>query len=389
MVVKPLCGKKISNFVYLFEKVNLVGDNLFFPNPIIFDGCQLINPSQEFVASLKVDSVRELNFPFRETTKICYSPVFYFIYNFDNYFHFLYDCLPYLLEYRKLKKSIPSLKLLVNYPNPSKSSFYKFNTELLELMGVTESDFIFANSDVLYQELYISETLTYRDIPDPRVFSIYSELTNKAREIKPNFSSPEKFYVSRRTWLNGDTSNIGTNYTTRRQLVNETELVEYLTEKGYKEVFTENLSTVDKILMFNQAKSILGAVGGGLANCLFCNKSTKVTAIASPHILEVNQRLNICYSFADTTFFNGTFNIENGPWKKHVRVKTRDGIIGEIKEIKTKSLIIEYSTEKVAGWNSSMKYKELEVSKNDCYPLDNGINSSWAINMKTFKELPL
>jgi len=45
---------------------------------------------------------------------------FYFIYNTDNYFHFLYDSLPYLISYFELKKNIPDLKLLMQYPNPPK-----------------------------------------------------------------------------------------------------------------------------------------------------------------------------------------------------------------------------------------------------------------------------
>lgn len=389
MLVKPLSGRKVSDFVYLFEKVNLVGDNLFFPNPLIFDGYQVINPSQEFVASLKVDSVQNFEPPLFNPRQTHSSPVFYFIYNFDNYFHFLYDCLPYLLEYRELKKSIPELKLLVNYPNPSKKGFYRFNIELLELLGITKSDLLFISSDTLYQELYVSETLTYRDTPDPRVFDIYDELVNKVKQLKPNFNSPEKFYVSRRTWLSGDTSNIGTNYTTRRQLVNETELVTYLISKGYTEVFTENLSTVDKILTFNQAKSFIGAVGGGLANCLFCNNSTKVIAIASPGILDTNARLKVCFERANVTYFTDTENTEQGNWKLNMRVKTCDHLIGEIREIYENDLLLAFSGAKVAGWNNDTVFNLVKVPKSYCQPLDSGLNSAWSLNLEKFKQLYL
>lgn len=387
MLVRPLSsGRKISNLVYLFKRVNLVGENLFFQNPLIFNGVQVIDPSQEFVASLGSNDTRDFKPPLVGFTKSYDYPVFYFIYNFDNYLHFVYDCLPYLIEYRKLKKTIPELKLLVNYPNPSRKEFYKFNIEFLELLGILNNDLVFVSSDTLYQELYVSETLTYCEPPKQEAFSVYSELVENAKkQVKLN--TPEKFYISRRTHLNNQgKSNRGTDYTTRRKLVNEDELVEFLTGKGYQEVFTENLSTVEKILYFNQAKSIVGALGGGLVNCLFSTKNTKVAGIASPHIMEVNKRLNICYSFANTTFFDGTFNIENGPWKKHVRVKTKDGIVGEIKEISKDSLTIEYSPQKVSGWNREVKFDKLEVYKHDCVPLDKGINSSWAINMKTFKS---
>lgn len=391
MTVSPLSScEKFSDHLHLFNNVNLVGSNLFFPNPLIHDYGRIVNPSQEFVASLK-DSDGPQDFELKQTftSQAYYSPVFYFIYNFDNYFHFLYDCLPYLIEYRKLKKDIPKLKLLVNYPNPSKNSFYKFNTELLTLLDITEKDFIFVSANVVYRQLYVSETLTYKDIPDTRVFGLYDELVSKAKQLKPDRSSPEKFYISRRTWLNGDTSNIGTNYTTRRQLVNETELVEYLNTLGYQEIFTENLSTVDKILTFNQAKSIVGAVGGGLANCLFCNNSTKVTAIASPGILETNGRLNRCFERANVTYFTNTENVEKDQWKLNMRVKTCDHLIGEIREIQEDHLVLAFSESKVAGWNNDTVFNLVKVPKSYCQPLDNGLNSSWQLDLDKFKALSL
>ena len=43
------------------------------------------------------------------------DPVFFFIYNTDNYYHFIYDTLPYLITYNHLKSDISNLKLLMNY----------------------------------------------------------------------------------------------------------------------------------------------------------------------------------------------------------------------------------------------------------------------------------
>ena len=390
MQILPLaCGVKYSSKVYHFKDVTFAGENLFFPNPLLLSGRKLFNPSQEFVSSLKTEAPGFFTPKSTTPTKVCHFPVFYFIYNFDNYFHFLYDCLPYLIEYRELKKTNPTLKSLVNYPNKDKKEFYKFNIELLELLGISFNDFVFASSDTLYLDIFVSETLTYISEPDSRVFSIYDELVAKAKELKQNFNSPKKFYVSRRTWLNSDTSNIGTNYTTRRQLVNETELVEYLAAKGYKEVFTENLSTVDKILMFNQAESIIGSVGGGLANCLFCPKETRVTAIASPGILETNGRLNVCFERANATYFTDTANTEQGAWKTSMRVKTCDDLIGEIREIYEHDLLLAFSEAKVAGWNSETKFNTVKVPKCYCQPLDGGLNSAWKVNMEKFKCVSL
>ena len=38
-----------------------------------------------------------------ENSNIIEENVFFFIYNFDNYYHFLYDTIPYLYTYLELK----------------------------------------------------------------------------------------------------------------------------------------------------------------------------------------------------------------------------------------------------------------------------------------------
>ena len=85
------------------------------------------------------------------THSIINIPVYFLIYNFDNYYHFLYDTLPYLYTYLELKKKYPSknIKLLVNYPNPTKTEFYKFNIELLEKV-IDINDLIVHNENNFY-----------------------------------------------------------------------------------------------------------------------------------------------------------------------------------------------------------------------------------------------
>ena len=98
-----------------------------------------------------------------------------------------------------------------------------------------------------------------------------------------------KIYISRRTWINNNvTDNIGTNYTTRRKLMNEDDLVNKLKEDNFIEIFGENYSMTEKILLFYNAKVIIGAIGGTIANCVFANKETKIITIVSPEFLKIN-----------------------------------------------------------------------------------------------------
>ena len=52
-----------------------------------------------------------------EASRTHARPVFFFIYNTDNYYHFIYDTLPYLISFLELRKELPMLQLLMSYPN--------------------------------------------------------------------------------------------------------------------------------------------------------------------------------------------------------------------------------------------------------------------------------
>jgi hypothetical protein len=180
-------------------------------------------------------------------------------------------------------------------------------------------------------------------------------------------------------------SNIGTNYTSKRKLINENELVDLLTSNGYEEVFTESLSTIDKIKMFSKAESVIGAIGGGLCNVLFSNENVKLLALISPTFLDVNNRFLYSFSKVKTTLFNDTSHLEKSDWKKYMRVKTNTGIVGEIEDIIDDKLKIIYTDKKIAGWNSQLNLNNIIVDMIDCEKLDDGLNSPWLINIKKLK----
>ena len=50
--------------------------------------------------------------------------------------------------FSQVKKSVPNLKLLINYPNPEMSKNYKFVTEALSLLGLSDDD-LEIESDIL------------------------------------------------------------------------------------------------------------------------------------------------------------------------------------------------------------------------------------------------
>ena len=197
-----------------------------------------------------------------------------------------------------------------------------------------------------------------------------------------SIQTPKKIYISRRTWLHNDFSNIGTNYTTRRRMVNEDELVYKLITEGYQELFAEKLTTVEKIQYFYNATHIIGAIGGGIANVLFCKKATKLKAIISPTFLDVNKRFRFCLNTVDVNYDMNTRHIEYTEFKTYMRVKTKDGkIVGEIEKIYDNKLLVLYTDGSTTGWNAQNKYKKIELYIENVEKLDNGLNSPWIYNL--------
>ena len=170
----------------LFKNIFLTGRNIFYPNVLLYSDNLLLSPYDEKIMSLNKDSFYDNNkydvkIDKNIIKKIIEIPVFFFIYNFDNYYHFLYDTLPYLFTYLELKKNIPELKLLVNYPNKDKKDFYTFNKELLEKV-INLNDLMIHSENNIYKEIYISTSLTHggysNNPPRKEIYKIYDIIKN-------------------------------------------------------------------------------------------------------------------------------------------------------------------------------------------------------------------
>jgi hypothetical protein len=380
-------GREIN--IYQFNNCQITGINLYYPNVLIKTQNNFVLPLLERTMSLKFGTIYEKNsmkFEYIEQDILHFynNPLFFFIYNTDNYFHFLYDSLPYLISYLNLKNDNPSLKILMQYPNPQKNKFYPFVMEFLEILNITNDDIVFVNDITIYREIYISTSYTH-DIdsnlpPRNEIYSFYKNIVANVKNKYKIKSSPKKIYVSRRTWLHNDFSNIGTNYTTRRKLVNEDEIVEKLKNDGYEEIFTEKLTTIEKILYFSDATHVMGAIGGGISNVLFSPKTTRLDVLVSPTFLDVNKRFKYSLDCVDVYYNMNSYHTEECEFKTYMRVKMKNGnIIGEIEKIYDNKLLVSYTDGSNTGWNSQNEYKQIELNIEDVEKLDYGLNSPWYI----------
>lgn len=373
-----------------YKNVILTGRNYYNPNVLFYNG-DIISPYDEKVMSLNKDTFYDNNiyeFDMKELEKeynIIREPVFFFIYNFDNYYHFLYDTLPYLYTFLYLKKQYPQLKLLVNYPNKFKKEFYKFNIDFLEKI-INLDDMIIHDGKNKYLNVYVSSSLTHggfsNNPPRNEIFEIYNLIKSKIN-LANNINLPKKIYISRRTWINQDKSNIGTDYTTRRKMINEDELVDKLTKLGFVEIFAENLSSDEKIKLFSNAEIVIGSIGGGMANLLFCNKKTKSIIIVTPYFLEINYRFKYSLELSNYIYFNDvkTYTQDNLiPLFCRVKINSTDKI-GEIIEYSNNKYLINISDNDVAGFNNNLKYKNEWFNEKDFTLIDNGLNSPYIVNV--------
>lgn len=380
-------GREIN--IYKLVGTQFYDGKIFYPNVVVKSEGKDIRPINESVLSLKdidlsLHNKKMLDIKFKES-----KPYFFFIYNTDNYYHFVYDTLPYLISFFELKKEISDLKILMNYPNYQKFEHYKFVTEFLNILSISEDDISIVNTSTLYDNIYLSNSYTHdgKSNVNPRneIYDFYTSIVDSITNSYKKEKLPTKIYVSRRTWISEDTSNIGTNYTTKRKLKNEDEIVEYLKTKGFVEVFTENLSIVDKILLFNNVKHIVGPIGGGLCNTLFSNKQTKLTILNSPTFFEVNYRFLFSFEKVNYEILNISKHTEVTKIKKFMRVKFENRV-GEVVDIQGDNITINYSDIDVAGWNNEVKFERISKKIDDVTPLDKGLNSEWIIDIRKLKE---
>lgn len=380
-------GREIN--IFLIRNSQLIGD-LFYPSCLIYSRGEIINPINEKIMSLKNIKEEKLIFNISKIRNTFKDPVFFFMYNTDNYYHFIYDTLPYLITFIKLKEINKNIKLLMSYPNFQSNNFYPFVKEFLSILKIEDDDIVISSNDTLYEEIYISSSYTHgidsNLEPREEIFDFYRKIVDLAKvKFDKEKKYPDKIYISRRTWTHNDFSNIGTNYTSKRKLVNEDNLVDFLKSKGYVEVFTEKMTTIEKIQMFSNVNSVIGAIGGGLCNILFSKENVKLTAIISPTFLDINKRFLHSFSKVKFNLFQDTSHIESGNWKKYMRVQTNNGVIGEIEDIYDDKLLITHTSKKIAGWNSQLDLTKTLFNKSECNRLDDGLNSPWIVDLDKIK----
>ena len=128
----------------------------------------------------------------------------------------------------------------------------------------------------MYDTVYFGDTLNQdhkgtRQTPADRQYELIAQLIeiSKQRATAPQYDA---VYLSRRAHanpMNNRKDVIGEDNTVKRGLTNEDDVVEVLQNLGYTEVFGENYSLAEKIVLFNGMKKYISTAGAGVTNILW------------------------------------------------------------------------------------------------------------------------
>jgi capsular polysaccharide biosynthesis protein len=187
----------------------------------------------------------------------------------ENYFHWLFDILPKL----KIALENTTVNNIDYYYSPEIK--YAFQKETLKKFNIKENQIINSNKKryIKSKKLMVSEHPWFTDgyLQDkynnmPRwIIKWLRERFIKKTKSKNKFNKYKYIFIDRKD----STFN-------RSHIYNTSELLNTLKKYGFKKVVLSEISFDDQVEIFKNSKVVIGAIGAGLANIVFCSRNTKV-----------------------------------------------------------------------------------------------------------------
>ncbi len=200
----------------------------------------------------------------------------------NNYFHWLFDVLPRLALVKKFYK----LKNINFFLCPDVNKWQLRSLKLLSInkrkcLSSVDYRHIKAKNIISTSHPWIFNNVN-KDIENlPKWISLW--LKNSFLKYKSKKKFPKKIYIDR--------SDSKSNLNKFRGIKNEKELVNFLKKKDFFSFKLSELSIEEQIKLFNSAEIIIGLHGAGLANLIWCNKSTKIIELKSKNTNKIYENL--------------------------------------------------------------------------------------------------
>ena len=200
---------------------------------------------------------------------------------FQNYYHWLLEAMPRLFL---LKEKASSLKLILNANSPN------FIKQYVALFGFKE--LIYLDENLLAKTGSITfPTFTSRGLAmyEPLIRDMVKWIFEK-NGIKENPNPTKTIFITRKS-------------AKYRRLINEAEIIDYLSAKGVEIVTLEDLTIKEQMQLFADSKNVIGTQGAGMANMIYSTHGKMlITIIHEEHpddayYNETNINHTLCYYF--------------------------------------------------------------------------------------------
>ena len=179
----------------------------------------------------------------------------------DNYYHWLIETVPKIRYIREFEEETGvDVTYLVPGDAPS------WLDETLELLEVPDEKVERAASNV-----YRAETLVLPSVPiqsrQDYEWIVETVLKNADPDREP-IDAGSNVYISRSEAV-------------ERRVVNEDEVMDTLSEYGFRRYHLEDLSVEENVTLFNEADIVIGAHGAGLTDLLYCGDGSVIELFGS------------------------------------------------------------------------------------------------------------
>lgn len=206
------------------------------------------------------------------------------------YYHWMIDILPRFEILRRSGIDLRQIDWFVvnNIDQP-------FQRETLNLLGIPESKILISDrlSYFQAQELIVPSFPGYLDWVPLETIKFLRQICLPQIDLS-QYRERELIYISR-AQARG------------RQIINETEVSNFLSQLGFQTVFLEKMSVLEQVALFANAKVIISPHGSSLTNLVFCNPGATVVELFSPHYVRtdywmISQQLQLrhYYSIGDS-----------------------------------------------------------------------------------------
>jgi hypothetical protein len=181
----------------------------------------------------------------------------------DNYYHWLFDCLP------RLKLVSESCLITDNAMFLVPNDRFAFQRYTLDFFNIPASRRLNSSQ---YRFIKASTLIATED-PNPSPASTPRWIAEFLRDsFLSSCAGNETFVDKKAIFLSRQDAD-------RRRMINEDQLYESLRPLGVKKVLASSISLPDQVNLFSQASMIIGIHGAGLSNIVFSRPGTPVIEI--------------------------------------------------------------------------------------------------------------